>query len=262
MKIISNFTQTYKGTPEWSPGSDCKNRDFLIEAFCNDKNKIKCYELLDYQTFNFHNFVDVKEAIKLNNKLKNVLPKIKGYCYNNISFGSCILKHLTTLRQQGITDFLWIQDDEFFTHTSFEDFAKFFNFYKTNEDIKHVSLLYPCSNFSVLESPDVRKIPDTDLEISCFFPQDLKKVRPYSMDFTAFICNIDYFLNNMFDEQFVTLLDAYQLEGAVLHKSAANNIERRFLNVSFFESFNIVGMGGSTCRTGATLKKLQETFLK
>ena len=39
MKKISNFTQTYQGTPEWSPGSDCKSRDFLIDAFIKDQNK-------------------------------------------------------------------------------------------------------------------------------------------------------------------------------------------------------------------------------
>ena len=261
MKIISNFTQTYRGLPQWSPGSDCKNRDFLIDAFCNDKNKIKCYELLDFQTFSYHNFVNISEAVKLNNKLKSVLPDIKGYCYSNTSFGSCILKHLNTLKEQGVTDFLWVQDDEFFTHTNFNDYAQFFEFYKNNDDIKHVSLLYPRSEFSAIESSDVRKIPNTDLEISCFYPQELKKVRAYTMDTTAFICNIDYFLTNMFDEKFVNLLDAYQLEGAILGKSAENNVERRFLNVKFFESFNIVGMGGSLCQTGETMKKLQEKFL-
>ncbi len=261
MKIISNFTQTYRGTPEWSPGSDCKNRDFLIDAFCKDENKIKCYELLDFQTFSYHNFVNINDAIKLNNKLKTVLPNIKSYCYSNTSFGSCILKHLMTLKDKGATDFVWIQDDEFFTHTSFEDYAQFIEFYKNNEDIKHVSLLYPSSDFSVLESPDVRKIPNTNLELSCFYPQELRKVKKYSMDTTAFICNIDYFLTKMFDESFVNVLQAYELEAAIVMKSIQNNIERRFLNVKFFESFNIVGMGGSLCLTGERMKTLTEKFL-
>lgn len=261
MKVIGNFTQTYRGTPEWTPGSDCKNRDFLIDAFCNDKNKIKCYELLDFQSFSYHNFFNVTEAIKLNNKLKTVLPKIKSYCYNNTSFGSCILKHLNTLKEQGATDFVWIQDDEFFTHTDFNDYAQFLEFYKNNDDIKHVSLLYPRSDFSALESLDVRKIPNTNLEISCFYPQELRTVRKYSMDTTAFICNIDYFLTNMFDSSFVNILQAYELEAAIVMKSIQNNIERRFLNVKFFESFNIVGMGGSLCLTGERMKTLTEKFL-
>lgn len=260
MKLIGNFTQTYTGSPEWTPGSDCKNRDFLIDAFCNDKNKINCYELLDYQTFSFHN-MDLSHAQVLNNKIKTVLPKIKGVCYNDTTLGSCILTHLQMLKQQGMTDLLWIQDDEFFTHANFEDFRYFLEFYKSSPDIKNVSLLYPRSEFSVLESNDVRTIPNTNLELSCFFPDDLKKVRSYSMDFTAFICNIDYFLANMFDPKFTTIRDAYQLEGAVLHKSASNNVERRFLNVKFFDSFNIVGMGGSTGQASERLDTLKQLKL-
>lgn len=261
MKIISNFTQTYRGTPEWTPGSDCKNRDFLIDAFCKDVNKINCYNMLDYPTFSFHNF-EVDEAKKLNNKLKEVVPNIKGYCYNDTTFGTSILTHLTMLKSKGVTDMMWIQDDEFFTHNNFEDFIQFFKFYKENEDIKNVSLLYPRDEFSAITSTDITKIPNTNLEVSCFYPHELKKVRRYSMDFTAFICNIEYFLTNMFDRQFCGITNAYQLEEAVLNKSAANNVERRFLNVKFFESFNIVGMGGSLCQTGETMKKLQEIILK
>ena len=257
MKIISNFTQTYRGSIQWTPGSDCKNRDFLIKAFCNNTNKVKCYELLDYPTFSFHN-LELEHAKKLNEQLKTVLPNIKGYCYNNTTFGDCILTHLISLKNQGITDFLWIQDDEFFTHSNFEDFARFYEFYKNNDDIKNVSLLHPRSDFSILESSDVRKIPNSDLELSCFQSSDIKKVRTYSMDFTSFICNIDYFLKKMFDKQFVNILDAYQLEGAVLHKSAFNNVERRFLNIGFFESFNIVGMGGSLGRSKESYERLQQ----
>lgn len=256
MKTISNFTQTYKGSVKWTPGSDCKNRDFLIDAFCNDKNKIKCYQLLDYQTFSFHN-LDIDHAQRLNEQLKTVLPDIKGYCYNDTTFGHCILNHINSLKNKGITDFLWIQDDEFFTHTNFEDFAQFYEFYKSNDDIKNVSLLYPRSEFSILKSSDVRKIPNSQLELSCFSSSEIKKVRPYSMDFTAFICDIDYFLTNMFDKTFVNIFDAYKLEGAILHKSALHNVERRFLNVNFFESFNIVGMGSSTGQSTERYEKLQ-----
>lgn len=261
MKLIGNFTQTYRGSIEWTPGSDCKNRDFLIEAFCKDVNKIKCYNLLDYPTFSFHNF-EVSDAKLLNDKLKQAVPNLKSYCYNNMSFGSSILAHLQTLKDKGMTDFLWVQDDEFFTHSSFEDFECFLNYYKNNKNIKHVSLLYPRTEFPTAIPSEVTKIPNSNLELSCFYPSELIKTKAYTMDFTAFICNIDYFLDNMFGENFVGLLDAYQLEGAVLHKSFKNNIERRFLNIGFFESFNIVGMGGSTCRTGETLKKLQEKILK
>lgn len=261
MKVIGNFSQTYRGTHEWSPGCDGKNRDFLIDAFVKNTNKVKCYNLLDYPTFSYHNFFNQTEAAELNHKLKEVVPNIRGYVYNSMSLGSCILTHVNMLKQNGVTDLLWIQDDEFFTHSLFEDFAEFINFYKHNNDIKHVSLLHPRSEILKGDPYAVTKIPNTNLEITSFTSTELKKDRVYSMDFTSFICNIDYFLNNMFDVNFVNLLDAYQLEGAVLQKSIHYNIERSFLNVNFFESFNIVGMGGSLSRSEERFEKLKEMNL-
>lgn len=261
MKVIGNFSQTYRGTHEWSPGCDGKNRDFLIKAFVKNVNKIKCYNLIDYPTFSFHNFFNETEASELYSLLKQSIPKIKGYVYNNMSLGNCILTHLSMLKQQGVTDLLWIQDDEFFTHTSYEDFVYFIDYYKNTEDIKHVSLLHPRNEIVNAAPFSVRSIPQTELEITTFTSAELRKDRTYSMDFTSFICNIDYFLNNMFDANFVNLLDAYQLEGAVLQKSVVNNVERSFLNINFFESFNIVGMGGSLSRSEERYKKLKEMNL-
>lgn len=261
MKIISNFTQTYRGSPEWTPGSDCKNRDFLIEAFCNDHNKIKCYKLLDKPTFSYHNF-DTKDALVLNDKIKTVIPNIKSYCYSDTSFGYCILTHLNMLKSQGVTDFIWLQDDEFFTHSSFEDFANFYNFYKNEPDLKNVTLVRSHKEFLAVNAFNVKTIPNTNMEIHRCHAQDLANLNLYAaMDFTAFICNIDYFLTKMFDSSFVRLTQAYDLERAVTYKSIKNNIERGFLNINFFSSFNIVGMGGSLCQTGERLKELTERFL-
>lgn len=259
-KIIGNFTQTYQGTPQWSPGSDCKNRDFLINAFCNNKEKIEIYNLLDYPSFNFHNFVDINHAKTLALKLKNIIPKINCVCYNNMSMGQCIYKHLTTLKSLGITDFLWVQDDEFFTNNNLEDFKKVLDFYKKTPEIKNLSLLYSLSDTVGLLPQNEQNVPQTNLTLYKYTTTDILPHRRYAMDFTAFVCSIDYFLENMFDRRFETILDAYQLEGAVLQKSVATNSQRCFLNTKFFESFNIVGMGGSLGDSKNASKKLKLLF--
>ena len=259
IKKISNFTQTYQGTTKWSPGSDCKDRNFLIEAFCKNKNKIKAYELLDLQTFNFHN-MDLDNAKKLASQLKSVLPNIKCTCYNDTSLGYCIYEHMQFLKMQGMTDFLWIQDDEFFTYKNFEDFKKVYEFYKQTPEIKNLNLLYSISDTPGLVPQNTINIPNCEITLHQFTALDIKPFRSYAMDFTAFICNIDYFLEYMYEKRFEQILDAYQLEGAVLHKSLSNNIQRCFLNTNFFESFNIVGMGGSLGNSKERSQKLKELF--
>lgn len=261
IKKIGNFTQTYCGTPEWSPGSDFKNRDFLINAFCKDINKIKCFNLLDIQTFSFHNF-ELQHAKTLNKKLKNVLPNILSFCYNNMTFAECIYKHLLFLKSKGITDVLWVQDDEFFTSTNFKDFKAFIDFYKTEHSITNVNLLMPKNDnaFNKTTCTQILKIPNTNLNLYGYNTKDLSKHTQYTMNFTAFICNIDYFLKKMFDINFLALKDVYQLEYNIALKATYNNVKRYCFDTGFFESFNIVGMLGSLGDSEKQKLKLEKLF--
>ena len=264
MKVISNFTQTYSGTLKWSPGSDCKNRDFLIDAFCKDENKIKCYNLLDMCTFNFHN-MEQDHSHKLISNLKSVLPNLKGFGYNNMSFGDCIWRHLNMLKAEGVTDFLWIQDDEFFTYDNFKDFKCLFEYYKKTPDIKHINLMYHVDDYQFTNytpsGNDIIKI-NTNIDLYKTTTHQIYTSPHYAMNFSSFICDIDYFLEEMFDPNFISYLDAYQLEGGVNIKSRENNVERCLTNVNFFESFNIVGMGGSLGKSDESLHRLNELFLE
>ena len=74
-------------------------------------------------------------------------------------------------------------------------------------------------------------------------------------------CLLTDFLNNMFDESFNNIRDAYALEGAMMRKSLDNKIQRCFTNIIFFGSFNIVGMGGSLANSETSMKKLKEMYL-
>jgi hypothetical protein len=269
MKRIANFTQTYRGNSNWSPGSDGKNRDFLIEALCKNSGKINSIQLLDYQTFNFHN-LEVSHSKSLAQKIKTVLPDCNFFVYQNMSFGNTILKHLHLLKERGISDVLWIQDDEFFTHTNFNDFKILIDFYKKTPEIKHINLLNRLYGDTQINAytqhkgvSPVDSIQVTnDIFIYKTYARDIEPANNYVMDFSAFICDIDFFLTKMYDETFINHLDAYKLEGAVNAKSLQNNVQRFFTNISFFESFNIVGMPPSLGNGSKALARLKEIVKK
>jgi len=264
MKKIANFTQTYQGDPIWSPGCDNKDREFLIDALRLNPGKYDAINLLDYQTFNFHNLTEEKSK-QLAKKIKKVIPNCQFYVYQNMTFGSTILKHLQMLRSNNITDFLWVQDDEFFIHTNFEDFKNLLNYYRENKDLMHINLLYSFHNNTLTSRYATLKNVDPCEEISITsnlklyntHTDHLKNASNYRMDFSAFLCNIDYFLKYMFSAAFINIFDAYKLESAINEFSTKNNIQRYFTNINFFESFNIVGMPPSLNKSDEALTRLK-----
>ena len=67
MKIAS-ITQTYQSDSRFSTGTDGKDRSFLIDYLLKDTIQLKLRNLVDLQTFNFHNYnidkaKDISEAI-------------------------------------------------------------------------------------------------------------------------------------------------------------------------------------------------------
>ena len=269
MKRIANFTQTYRGNSYWSPGSDGKSRDFLIEALCKNSGKINAMQLLDYQTFNFHN-MDVNHSKTLAQQIKTVLPDCEFFVYENMSFGSTILKHMHHLKEKGISDVLWVQDDEFFTHTNFKDFETLITFYKNTPEVKHINLLNRLEDNTQINayarhkgiSPVDNIQVTNNIVVHKTHARDIEPANNYVMDFSAFICDIDYFLAKMYDASFIDHLDAYRLEGAVNAKCLQNNVQRFFTNINFFESFNIVGMPPSLGNGPAALARLKEIVKK
>ena len=63
--------------------------------------------------------------------------------FYNCTYGYSFLKHIEFLKSQGITDILWIQDDEFCIHNNFDDIKDIFEFYKQRDDIKCINLTLP-----------------------------------------------------------------------------------------------------------------------
>jgi len=267
VKKIANFTQTYNSGGIWSPGSDGNDREFLIDYFLKDKNKINSILELDIATFSFHG-VAQERSKQLADKIKQAIPKAEFLVYQNMTFAKTILTHLQFLKAKNITDFLWVQDDEFFTHNSFKDFKNVLDFYKQNDSIKHLNLLYSFnknvlkSEYSINKNVSFENEIVLNNKISVFeiFADQISPSGAFEMDLTCFLCNIDYFLENIFSEDLVYILNAYELESGLRNNAIKNNIQRCFTNISFFESFNIVGMPPSLGNKEKAKTKLVELY--
>jgi len=267
MRIIASYTQTYNSGGKWSPGSDGVDREFLFDALLKDKNKIKCLNNADITTFTFHD-LPIEKSKKIANKIKPVLPKAEFLVYQNMSFSATILKHITFLKEKGATDFMWIQDDEFFTYKNFKGFEKIIQAYRNTPKIKNLNLLYSFNNnILTSEYSEHKNISFIDkIDVSkdlCIYETNTSLISPsqaYEMDFTAFICDIDYFLSKIFTSNSFNILNAYELEASLKNNAVKNNAQRCFTNVSFFESFNIAGLPPSLGNKPKASSKLVELY--
>jgi hypothetical protein len=263
MKVIGNFTQTYQGKDNWSPGNDGKDRSFLVESMLRDKNQVKIRNMLDYHTYTFHN-MDKQKSIELADKIKKEIPKTDFFQYNNMYFMDTIKIHLHHLRSKGVTDVLWLQDDEFFVG-DYDNFKLLLDFYKKNNDILHVNLLnYFPENRNANQFDQFKIKLSDDLWIYNLNAEHWILDKKLAMDFSACIFNLDYLLDKIYTNSFFLkkITDVYQLEGTVHEIAKIQNIQRYSVNTSFFGSFNIVGMIPSTWDAERGKVKLEELLAK
>lgn len=263
MKKIANFTQTYQAVDHWSLGSDGKDRSFLIEYLLKNEDQIKIRKLFDMHMYTFHN-VNVEKSKILANKIKQQLPNTTFFLYKNMTFSETIRRQLDFLESKGITDLIWIQDDDFFTG-DYNSFVKVFDFYKNN-DVKHINLgIYCEKNFTKANKDKYEKINiDKDLFLYKTTAANFRENNLFGMDNSPFICSIQYLRSKIYtDEVFnANYFNAYDLEGHININGTKNNIERCIVNKVFFEPHNIVGMGGSLGGAVQALENLERRFGK
>ena len=259
MKIIGNFSQTYQGKDNWTPGNDGKDRSFLVESMLRDKNQVKIRNLLDYHTYTFHN-LNREKSIELAQKIKKQIPKTVFFQYNNMYFIDTIRVHFEHLKSKGITDVLWIQDDEFFVG-NYDQFLILFDFYKKNKDVLHVNLFNSFPEAADPKQFEQFKIKLTnDLWVYNLNCNDWSVDNKMALDHSACIFNLDYFLEKVYTIEFFSkkISDLYRLEGATHESAKTSNMQRYACNKNFFRSFNIVGMIPSTWDAERGKQKLEE----
>lgn len=260
MKRIGSITQTYARKDSWSPDSDGKDRSFLLNYQLQDKTQIKLRQMMDLHLYTFHN-VEIDKAKKMANMMKAVIPKTQSLCYYDIYFSETVKRNLLFLKEQGITDVLWIQDDDFFVGEDERILFELIEFYKNNS-LSHISLFFPYSSLKPVETRKHVKINDR-LVLYETRACDFHNTPPlFAMDNSPFICNLEMLCTAMYNKSIfdLNIPRAYDLEQYLRFNSLQNNIDRFTTNHSFFETFNIVGLGGSLGNADKSLNRLKTKF--
>lgn len=259
MKRIGNITQTYSRKNEWSPDSDGKDRSFLVNYQLQDIPQLKLRNLLDLHLYTFHN-VDVDIAKTIATKVKEAIPKTKSICYYDMYFCETIERNLIFLKEQGITDVLWLQDDDFFVGNE-QHLFELFEYYKNNPDVHHVSFGFSYDSLKPTEQRRCHKISEN------FFlyesrATDFHNAGFFAMDNSPFICNLEMLCTAMYTKNIFNLKipRAYDLEQYLRFNSLKNDIARYTTNETFFSTFNIVGLGGSLGSAEKNLATLKQKF--
>jgi hypothetical protein len=253
MKIAS-ITQTYQLDNRFSTGSDGKDRSFLIDYLLKDTIQLKLRNLVDLQTFNFHNY-NIDQAKDISKKIKNTIPEMKCTVYNNMTLGQSLFSHLDYLKNRGITDILWLQDDEF-SIAEERDVIDVFNFYKNNNLI-NLSLCHSALDIDIENINSETVSENITLYRSSVL--DFVEKKKYAMDFSAFICNIEI-LYNAFKNIDILTKDAYRLEGEFSSFIGSFDFPRCVLNKPLFKTFNVVGMIPSLGCSEQNYDTLQKRF--
>lgn len=252
MKKIANFTQTYKSIPEYTWGTDHKDREYLFDYLVKDKTNLWFRSKLDLHNISFHNY-DTESAKKILDKVSTHIPNTKGFIYNKMTYAQSFQKHLEILKNDhGITDIFWIQDDEFFVYNYLSDLENFLNYYRNDPSLTNVQL--GLSSHILLNKN--KTISDAEGEI---ITDSLVLYRTTCQDFNTFnpeqpcaftsgacICSIDLLLEilSAFGDHIYTK-NAYDVEGLMGMIGLKNNLQRCSLNIPFLRAYNITGMGGS-----------------
>lgn len=221
---ICIFTQTYND-----------NRFELFDYLPNDNLSIEFRNAFDLNIYSFHN--SDREYI---NKVKGheYFKKLKNVEFNefyNITYPQTFKKILYQLLDWGYTYVGYSQDDVFtcgihYNITDLVDFIKTQDFKMlyleaTGEELGNETIYY--------EKNDL-KIYNTTTED--FFRRD-----GWAMDDGAYVGNIQYMLDNIFDENYFGLKSIHDGEGYLNRKFKTQKIERLTTNLKFYKRYNIIG---------------------
>lgn len=249
MKKIAIWTQTYQKDPAYATNPDGKDREFLIDYQLKDNVGVWLRNYVDMHTFTFHNY-DITEAKRIGDKIKNKIPQTKMFVYNKMTYAETFYKHLTWLKSQGITDLLWIQDDEFTTNTNIDFYKSFIKYYKEHEDIYNCTLIATKHeiNFKTNTTNDdigIRIQPSLFLFKTCC--HDYVRYDGYAFTMGTCICKIDILLGfvELVKNQLTNIKDTYTFESLLCSYGNQNNFQRCILNVQLFKPYNIVGIPSS-----------------
>jgi hypothetical protein len=185
----------------------------------------------------------------------------EGFIYNNMTYPESFLNHLNNLKELGMTDIFWIQDDEYFIYNSLEDIEALIDYYKNDPSIVNIQLGLSSSilvnkNGSFSE-PKGELITDHLIlhRTTCKDFSKFDKLHPFPSG--ACLINIDLLIKifNNFN-QHIKNKNAYDVESLMGILGEKFNVQRCSLNIPFLKAYNMSGMGGSLGKAEKYKKEL------
>ena len=239
--MICSYTQTYGN-----------NRSELFDYHNKDNTDIIFRNKLDKTYLVFHNsssdYISNICQYKFYKKIKNII----NITYNNISYTLSFMNTLLKIKNNGIKYVVFLQDDVF----SLVDeiiidelllFVKNNSFDMLNLECPNINI-----NAPIIYSNNNLIIYNTTS--NDFINKDL-----WSFDDGPYIANIDFLLNKLYDNIYLSKSDIWSAEKYLANKVNHNPIQRLSTNISIYKRIGIIGPNADRYKN---INELNNIFFK
>jgi len=239
--MICSYTQTY---------SD--NREQLYEFHNKDTVDIKFRNKLAINYYAFHNSPDNYREKIVNDKYLSEIKNKEILIYNNISYTQSFINTLLKIKNDGYKYMFFLQDDVFCV-TNDELIQNMLNYVNNNIfDMLNIETTNINTESPIIYSKDSLKIYNTTSE-------DFKNKDLWAFDDGPYIANVDFLLDKIYDNIFISKCDVWEAEHYLNNKIINNKIQRLSTNNIMFQRINVVGPN-SWGRVDDGLDRLKKMF--
>lgn len=185
MKKISNISQTYGNFRHTE--IDCvANKDIIGHNIRKQ---------LDLHTFTFHNChpLFMRQSMQM---ISSAIPNTTYFISNNKPYGQTIRKTLNALKDKGMTDILFLQDDQFcpYSETNLKIINLIFDWYKNGE----CQWLDLYGDRGKQIPPFKEEIIKDNLVVRYFDSMEFQKVGLWGYSDGCYMADIQFLLDNFF----------------------------------------------------------------
>ena len=242
-KKICVFTQTYSN-----------NRQELFKYHELDYLDIEFRNNFEFNLYSFHN--STPEYMKIINEF-NYLKSLKNIniiSYSNLSYTETFKNTLQGVLNLGFDYIIFLQDD-CFTNDKNINIEELVNFIK-NEDFDMLNLEWKGSNLN-LKNEEIY-YESNGFTVYNTTSDDFKNLGLYSFDDGAYVANIKFLLNELYDENYFNIGSIWSAENYLNNKINNKKIQRLTTNISLYNRYNLVGINIQDRRS--SIEKLEQNL--
>jgi hypothetical protein len=188
---------------------------------------------LDYNLYIFHNsseeYIDNIRTTGYLNDFKINFGQAQG------TYPQALRASLELLKDRGVKKLLFLQDDVFSVTTNEEQILDLIDFLK-DTDLNYLNLehTFDDKNIETLSLQKTFRVLKTD---TAYFRQNKR----WSFDDAPYYANIDFILNDLYDETYFSYPDIWSAEWYLKAKFDNKNILRPVTDPQLFRRVNVMG---------------------